>query len=124
MATWYKDLPAGYGILFEVIGKEAGWRQFGRVKAEHHGEKMLNDSIGARVMLKPSLHKSKVYFTPYHDSGGSVGESRLREVPGSAPDVWILRCEDSSDGDYNDYVVRASRVHQDAAVSLDLIPAS
>jgi len=119
MATWSQALPAGKAMLFEVVGKEAAWREFGRIKCQNSAELALGDTIGQRVVVTPAPFDRTVYYTPYHDSGSNVGENQIRPTPSGAG-AWIIYSEDASDGDYNDYTVRASISD---AVTLGLAPA-
>ncbi len=108
MATWKKVLPARKTMCFEVIGKEAAWKQFARIKATPNGpDKQLGDRIGSKVVIFPQDRDRVVAFTPYHNNNGSVGESKIRVI-NSGPDAWTLMCEDSGDNDYNDYVIRVT----------------
>lgn len=108
MATWKKVLPKNYMMTFEVVVKSASRKQFAIIKGELFGEKKLGGKVGNKQSILPAPINRTIYFTPYNQSGSSIRESKIKQQKGTSPDTWILRMEDSSDGDYNDYIVLVS----------------
>jgi hypothetical protein len=101
-------LPRGNTLTFEVLGKEAAWTQFARIKIIPGGEKTLSDSIGERQMVGPMTGDVKVTFKPYSRSGdGTVRESDIKPAP-APPSAETLYIEDGGGTDYNDYTVRVT----------------
>ncbi|KAA3631282.1 MAG: hypothetical protein DWQ02_16585 [Bacteroidetes bacterium] len=111
MKIWNQKLPAGKKMKFEVLGKESAARQFSRIKVEDSPELALGEKIGDSAIVKEAPRGRTVFFTSYHDNGNSVGENKI-SVEARPGQVWILRSEDSTDGDYNDYTVRVSITDQ------------
>lgn len=108
MKIWRRTLERGERITFEVLGKEAAWTQFARIKAVPGSEKSLGDAIGAKQYQGPFTGNTVVTFKPYSRDGHSnVRESDIKVVP-QGNRSWLLRMEDGGGADYNDYVVRAS----------------